>query len=138
MERRDFDTTAVQDYLSAQAGVCAAYVFGSQAKGTPTVFSDLDLAVLLDSTVPPSRYFEEQLRLEAELSKRLGRDDVDVVVLNRAGALLRFQIYRTGRALFERDRASAKRFLAHAIVEYLDFKPLKDRIEQAHLARLGP
>jgi predicted nucleotidyltransferase len=128
--------TILRDYFKTQPAICAAYLFGSQARGRPSPFSDVDVAVLLDQTVVPSRYFDEELRLGIELSKLLGHDDVDVVILNRAGPFLRFQVYRTGVPVCERDRILARRFIARSILEFFDFEPIKNRIERAWLKRL--
>lgn len=87
------------------AGVVSVYLFGSQAAGRAHRESDVDLAVLLRwDLYPTSRErFEARLRLFADFSAALGRDDVDLVVLNDAPPLLGRHIVTTGRRLLCTD-----------------------------------
>ncbi len=64
--------------------VVSAYLFGSRAEGRAHRESDVDVGVLLDWRVLPSRRerFEAGLRLSARLIERVGHPRVDLVVLN--------------------------------------------------------
>jgi len=74
------------------AGVVAAYVFGSRATGTHRGTSDLDVAVLLDRGLG----LLERERLVARLADALGVPDVDLVVLDEAPLELRGQVAERG------------------------------------------
>jgi predicted nucleotidyltransferase len=102
--------------------ILAAWLFGSQARGTARPDSDVDVAVLL-GTVPEGRYPPVEVELGVELTRRLGRE-VDVVVLNRASPELVHRALRDGELLVERDRAERVRFQVHQRALFFDMQPV--------------
>ena len=62
--------------------VCAAWVFGSVARGEATAASDLDLAVLLDGASTAGD--DEALRLRGQLVRVGNRVVLDLVTAKRA------------------------------------------------------
>ena len=114
---------AVEERLrSALAGTSSlhlAVLFGSAARGTMRVDSDIDIGILpRDSEMP----LAEELDLQLALCRVAGRE-VDLVRLDNAGTVLRFQIARDGRALFEAHPWAHSRFVAAAAAAYFDFAP---------------
>ncbi len=96
-----------------------AMLFGSAAKGALRADSDVDIGIFpMDSSLSLS----EELALQAELARVCGRE-VDLVRLDRASTLVRWQVVRYGRVLMETYPFSASRFAADSIAEYLDFAP---------------
>ncbi|MBI3244220.1 MAG: nucleotidyltransferase domain-containing protein [Chloroflexi bacterium] len=102
-------------------GVVLAYLFGSQAEGLARPSSDVDIAVLLPADFPRVKYFSARLALINDLTQTLRRNDVDVIILNEATALLAREIVRHGKILYE-DEATrpAIDFAVRAISYYLD------------------
>ncbi len=98
--------------------VLAVFLFGSQADGTATPRSDIDLAVLFDREID----FKEELAFDVGVSLILRTHDVDVVNLNRASLLLRFRAI-AGRLLYERDFVRVADFIEQTMIEYRDFEP---------------
>jgi uncharacterized protein len=49
------DLATVRNLLAKHLPGCKVYVFGSRARGTAKPFSDLDLAVDAEATIPPDR-----------------------------------------------------------------------------------
>lgn len=115
--------------LARDPRVEAVYGFGSEIHGTPGPRSDVDLAVLLNQDVK----LIEELRLRAAVVEALGRDDVDLVRLNQAPPLLRFEVLATGRRLFARDEEAVDGFEARCLRQYQDSHHL--RAVQRRLAR---
>jgi len=74
----------VRDFLASEGGVVSAYLFGSVARGADHGESDVDLGVLLRRSAFPSRLerSQERVRLLAGLMAALGRNEVDLIVLN--------------------------------------------------------
>jgi len=70
----------------------------------------------------PELSLTEELTLQTELHRVSGRK-VDLVRLDRASTLLRWQVVRYGRALVEAGPFAAARFAADAVAEYLDSLP---------------
>jgi predicted nucleotidyltransferase len=102
-----------------------AYLFGSQATGMAGPLSDVDIAVLLAPDVPREDWGGTQVALITELIGLFRRNDVDVVILNRASPLLADRAIRYGRVLCEPDPLRRTRFEVKALQRYLDTKPLR-------------
>lgn len=120
--------------LFAQRGVVLAYLFGSQAEGIAGPLSDVDVAVLLGPEVPAGRWGDVQIDLIGDLTSLFHRDDVDVVILNRATPLLAHRVVVQGRVIYEPDPLARTRFEVEALRLYVDTIPLR-RLRWAYLAR---
>ena len=113
----------VASICASQPDVIAAYVFGSVALGSHGSKSDIDVAVLLDEKSLQSFSI---LPFVSMLEKSLGRR-VDVTVLNRADELLKYEVRRTGRLVFERSSEVRKRFEISGRKTFEDFLHLHKR-----------
>src|SRR5215210_1726694 len=83
-------------------GISVLAVFGSRARGTHRPDSDLDVAVLPDTTDSRARR-----HLQADLAVALAHlspeGRVDVILLDEADDVLRQRVMETGRVLLCRD-----------------------------------
>jgi len=118
--------------FSAREDIVCVYLFGSQASGKQNVRSDVDIAVLFKSNLTREERTEKCLDLMNSLSSALDKD-VDVAALNDASSFLRFQVIKNGQRIYERPGRSERGFEANAIVDYLDFLPIRRRLETAML-----
>lgn len=109
----------------AALGVAAAYLFGSEARGTARPGSDVDVAVLF-SVEPPKGLAGLALGLQGEIERHLRRP-VDLVVLNRAPADLVHRVLHDGKILDQRDRSARIRFEVAKRNEYFDLLPFLRR-----------
>jgi predicted nucleotidyltransferase len=116
--------------LAEDDRVLAVWAFGSQASGTAGPSSDVDLAVLLDVR---ALGLADELRLRARAVEALRRDDIDLVVLNQAPPLLRYEVLAGGTLLFCRNQEAVQDFEERALREFLDTAHL--RATQEALAR---
>jgi predicted nucleotidyltransferase len=107
-----------------------AVLFGSTARDQARKDSDVDLGLLLD---PVSR--SERLHVEAELARAAARE-VDIVYLNEAPPLLRFEIARDGILLLEREEGLWTRCKVKAMVDWWDWAPIARRINRTMIQRL--
>ena len=112
----------IKDVISAQKNVAAAWVFGSEARGRQKKSSDVDIALLLEDVPSGSERVALRSGLASALSPLFGRE-VDIVILNTAGSLLKYQVARDGKILFERHKGGAKRFRLNALHEYFYYLP---------------
>ena len=108
------------------------FLFGSFAQNKARSASDVDIAVLLDVSIPSSAYLDRRLTWMHELSGPLQRE-LDVTILNEAGPVLKHQIFEFGKLLYETDRHHTTSFKARSMIEYVDWLPYKDRLDQAVL-----
>lgn len=123
--------------LEPRAEVLEAYLFGSQATGATHPGSDVDVAVYLDRAARPQGGFGPEAELGADLMRALGRSDVDVVVLNRAGPMLYHRVLRDGVRVLSRDLKATTTREGYALSRYLDWQPRWRKIEAALGERLA-
>ena len=114
--------------LTAEADVQLAVVFGSAARHATHRRSDLDIGV---SGVAPARL----PALAVTLARIAGRE-VDLIALDTAPPLLRFEIAREGSVLLARAPHLWPDFQARAMVEWWEWAPLARRFTAAAMARL--
>lgn len=113
--------------LGRVEGLVAAYLFGSQARGTANVSSDVDVALLLEKS--PETLDDLHLDVAADLAEQLGLP-FDVVVLNRASGDLIHRVLRDGELLVENDRSARIRFEVRARNDYFDMAPVRHAYRQ--------
>jgi predicted nucleotidyltransferase len=107
-------------------------LFGSAAKGNLCADSDVDVAIL------PAEHdiaLSDELALQAELTRVCERD-VDLIRLDLAPTLVKWQVVRDGQVLLEQAPFAAARFIAITTAEYLDFAPALDRATEIFRRRL--
>ena len=102
--------------------VVLAYLFGSVATGRAREGSDVDVAVVLEPSLPPERYLELSLELARRLSTASGVGGIEVVVLNDAPLPLRGRAVSERVVLFSRDEPFRVRFESRVLREFLDFQ----------------
>jgi predicted nucleotidyltransferase len=122
--------------LAARPEILEAYLFGSHARGPAELHSDVDVAVYLDPTRPVDAPFGYEAELAAELGTAVARNDVDVVVLNRAPPLLYHRVLRDGLRLLTREARATTTREGRALSRYCDYLPQLRKIDLAHRARI--
>ena len=124
------DLEALRAALAGQPAAKLAVVFGSAARGRNGPVSDLDLALRLAPDTVASR------REVVDAARRAVRREIDIVDLDTAPPLLRFQIARDGLVLVEREPRSWARFKARAMTDWWDWAPTARKIHAAYIRRL--
>jgi uncharacterized protein len=129
------DETSLADRVASvlrEAGVQAAYLFGSRARGSARATSDLDIAVLTGRHIG---LLEEQ-RLADALGQAVGMP-VDVVVLDRASLELRGRVVQEGELVFSQDEPARVAFEVRTRSEYFDFLPTLRMHTESYLRRVA-
>lgn len=114
---------ALVQHLLGRADVVAAYLFGSQARGTARVSSDVDIGIWLRHR--PTGLLDGAFDLAGDLASCVGKP-VDVVVMNSAPSDVIHRILRDGQLLVDRDRGMRIRFEVRARNDYFDMIPIRD------------
>lgn len=105
----------LKNYFEEKEGVVFAFLFGSAGRSKIRKEGDIDIAVYfrpetdLEWEVFGKRYKEENI-ISLEL-ERILRKEVDLVVLNRARAVLADEILRNGKPIIIKDRGIFMDFL---------------------------
>ena len=112
------DLHAALERVAAEApGLRMLLLHGSRARGQAHPHSDWDFAYEADST------FDADALLAA-LADCLKADRIDLVDLDRAGALLRHRVARDSVVLFERAPGRFERFWLDAVHTWCDLAPV--------------
>jgi uncharacterized protein len=90
--------------------VVAAFLFGSQARGTAGPLSDVDVAILHADGLNQRERLDLRLALAADAGATLGTQEIDVVLLNGAPPLLRHRVLRDAIPLVDRTPDVTRRF----------------------------
>ena len=105
-----------------QPEVRVAYLFGSQARNQARPASDIDVGIVVKGGTDPLI----DLRLADRLSQAMGKT-VDVVVLNRASAILQHEAIRDGVRLFEASPMERSLYELAAFKDYVDAVYFQER-----------
>jgi predicted nucleotidyltransferase len=111
-------------------GLHLLLLHGSRSRRREHDRSDWDLGYLADGDLDPAG-------LQADVSHALGTDDVDLVDLARASALLRFEAASHGRCIYESAPGNADAFVLGATIFWCDAEPVIRRAQAAVLAGLS-
>ncbi len=112
-------------YCEQDTNIVAVYLFGSRSGKDYSPQSDVDLAVLLKEKDENFDLLGFVVSMERMLELQ-----VDAVVLNRAGEVLKFQVRLHGILLYESDPKLRKQFEIMGRKYYEDFKYLHRRYTQ--------
>ena len=119
-----------QDLLRTFPELRLLVLYGSRGRGDAHAGSDWDFAYVADAGLD-----EPGLRLA--LVNAVASDHVDLVDLERAGAVLRYGAARDARLLVEREAGELERFRLAAIRFWLEIEPILSESHAAVLERLG-
>ena len=111
--------------LAKKHGIKHVVLYGSHALGNAKSDSDIDVAVYLEPDRLENFYFNGYLDLLPDFAKATGVkvEKIDLVLLNTANILLRYEITSKGELLFG-DPDQFTQYQAFAFRDYLDAKSL--------------
>ncbi len=96
-------------------------IFASQIQGEMRTNSDVDIAIYLSEKIDTETY----LKIKAELSEIL-KKEIDLIILNDATPLLKYQIYKNNILLFTRSKTMESNHKIKTLFEYSDMKRYLD------------
>lgn len=99
-------------------------LYGSASSDQMTEASDIDIGILFNENKASENIRDMSFlaKLENELSKIFSGKvrEIDLSILNFASSLLKFQVARNGKLIYERDSGIFKRFQVQAMKENQD------------------
>ena len=116
--------------------VVTAYIFGSEAKGTSGLLSDIDIAVFVHEGVSKAERFDLRLRFSNELSAVMSRT-VDLVILNDSPLQLSYEIIRHGKLIFCSDKSTKVDLEVDILSRYLDRRYYDKRHAELTLEKIA-
>lgn len=122
-------TSRLTRALQTRPEVRLAFLFGSSVSRGVDAARDIDVAVAFTRSLS----LLEQGAMAAQLEQVTERE-VDLIDLDQASTLLRWEIVRGGVPLYARDPGDLVEFRARVPLEYFDLEPFLER-EAAGLRR---
>jgi predicted nucleotidyltransferase len=124
----------IAEYCAGRSEIGACYLFGSYARGKERPGSDVDVAFLLDASVPRKGYYDLKMSYYLALCELL-RLDIHPLIMNDAGEVVLEQVFRKGIAVFGGDSLECIRFRMTQSANIAEFLPLRERMETALLRK---
>jgi len=112
----------IKKILAEKVEVIFAYLHGSFNE---IYFRDVDIAVYVDED-KVGDFLDYELRLSTEIENVI-RLPVDVKVLNSAPLSFKYRAIK-GELLISKNEEIRFRFIERTLMEYLDFKPIEEKI----------
>lgn len=109
--------------LQAYPELLGAYLFGSQANGTASRLSDVDIGLVLRPNLIQKERHQILGKIFSDVSRLLKTDFIDLVDLQQAPVLLRYKAVMEGTCLFANDRTDMNRFTMDTVKLFEDFRP---------------
>ena len=97
------------------------YLFGSRAKGRDTKLSDIDIAILLGNEKKVNLR-KQILNLIFDLSQFFHSDRIDLLILNKAGLDIQYNVVSEGKILYQVNENVRCNYETQVIKLYLDFQ----------------
>jgi len=118
--------------LEGFPAVQLAVLFGSAARTKPNAASDIDVGISLEHGSGDEVFSMVDVALQRAVNRA-----VDLVSLDEAPPLLRFEIARNGLVLVQREPHAWAEFRAHAMIDWWDWAPTARMMHQAMTLRLA-
>ena len=109
------------DLFQSDSNIVFSYLFGGLLKKRLSPLSDVDLSVYLRN---PKKL--DYLQLLSSISRVLGTDEIDLVILNQAPLSLSGRILQNRRVLSDRDPFLRNKYESLILRKFFDFN-LKER-----------
>jgi len=120
----------LKSYFAGRPEILLAYLFGSAVTKRTHKLSDIDLAIysepILMRELNNKQPYGYQAAILIDLMSLLRRNDIDLVILNRAKPLLAYEIVRSGDNIFCRNENFRTEYEIKAFQKYMDTKKLRD------------
>ncbi|MDA0840449.1 MAG: nucleotidyltransferase domain-containing protein [Planctomycetota bacterium] len=114
--------------------VISAWHFGSTLRGDARPESDVDIAVLTETT--GEDIILELAQLENDIARQLGGAAIDLVVLNEQAVVFQHKVLATGKLIYDCKPQQRALFQAQVISWYCDFLPTLKLFEKYRLKGL--
>ncbi len=114
--------------ILADEPVQLAYLYGSSVTGQTTPFSDVDVALVVGTTLPPFTRLRLILRVQLALADRCGIE-ADVRVIDDAPLVFRGRVVSDGVLVFARAENVRVAFETATRMHYFDYLPIHRELQ---------
>lgn len=120
-----------RDTLIKYETIIFAYIFGSFVQNKLKPGSDIDIAIYLEEDLGADIYLEIKNTLSDDIKR-----EVDLVILNEAPPLLKYEIYKNNLLLFTRNKTIESNQKVKTLFQYNDMKRYLDLSYNKTIERL--
>lgn len=113
----------IKEYLLKNENIIAIILFGSYARKTENINSDIDIAIKLNKPVSKKELFQLKLNLEDLVNK-----DVDLLNLDEIADGIRYEILINGETLYARNEFYFELYKLQMYREYLELNESRMQI----------
>lgn len=113
----------IKEYLLKNENVIAIILFGSYARKTENVNSDIDIAIKLNKEISKKELFQLKLNLEDLVNK-----DVELLNLDQIADGIRYEILINGETLYARNEFYFELYKLQMYREYLELNESRMQI----------
>ena len=125
----------VREVLSKFQEIEFAYCFGSMLKND--TFNDIDVALHVSVDFSPYERVKFSLLVGRELEKAIKpRYEFDVRVLNQSPLYFQYEVIKTGKIIFSRDKVKRVRHETQILSDYLDYRETSNWLDKEFLVRV--
>ena len=133
--KKDFLVKKIKEALEPIEYVIFAYLFGSYATGNEWAESDIDVAVYVNQKKIKD-LFHVKIELLTVLTDALKTDDVDLLILNEATPVLKYEVLTKGILIFTKDENVYTEFYLRGFKEFFDYRYLLEKNYKAAMEAL--
>ena len=123
---KEYIIKKIKETLEPLDYIVFVYLFGSYATGDEWAKSDIDIAVYVNEE-KVKNFFELKVDLLTLLTDALKTDEVDLVVLNKATPVLKYEVLTKGVLIFMKDKKTHIEFYLRGFKEFFDFRYLLEK-----------
>ena len=113
----------IKEYLLKNENIIAIILFGSYARKTENINSDIDIAIKLNKEISKKELFHLKLNLEDLVNK-----DVDLLNLDEIADGIRYEILINGETLYARNEFYFELYKLQMYREYLELNESRMQI----------
>lgn len=103
-----------------------AYLYGSFAEGANRPWSDFDIALIADDSVPAEKYLELELEISKKVDAALPGIESDARIFNQAPLNYKIQVIQNGKLICSINEKRRVDFETQVRDEYFDFLPKRE------------
>lgn len=117
--------------------VVLAYAYGSATTGHLTLWSDVDIGLVLapNCGLTPYQRMELELEIAAQINIQKGIPNADVRAIDTAPLRVQGMVLTRGVLLYTRDEDFRVSYEVQTRMRYFDFLPTVEMMQQAYLER---
>ena len=132
-EEKEGVVRTIRTVLAGFDEIEVGYVFGTFSQGD---FGDVDVAILVTGDPIPYQAMRFARKIERELERGFCyRFEADVKILNTVPVSFQYEVIKSGRPVFLRDRERGVRYEAGVLSLYLDYADTLDWFDRVLLTR---